>query len=138
MKWWCLIAAKIAGILFLHLVFVHWANQLFPDGRLGRDLNYTFAILAADIFVFVIGYAAWLDQRYRCRVCISRLRMPLNLGDWSHATLIAPPRLEWICSQGHGTLLQEQFQLGGGKPDQWIDNDEDFWRAFDEAWKKAN
>lgn len=136
MKWWGLIVAKAVVLIALHLLLVEWAHFLFPGDRLGRDLNYTFFLLGVDIFVFVLGYAAWFDQKYRCRVCLARLRMPLTQGDWAHATLIAPPQLEWICPRGHGALRQEEFQLGGGKPDRWTPNDSDFWRAFEDAWRR--
>lgn len=136
MKWWSLIVAKAIALLALHLLLVHLAHNLFPGDRLGRDLNYTFLLLGVDIAIFVLGYAAWLDQKHRCRVCCARLRMPLAQGDWAHATLIAPPQLEWICPHGHGALRQDQFQLGGGKPDRWTANHNDFWRAFEDAWRK--
>ncbi len=135
-KWWLLLAAKIAILLALHLVLIFWINRFFPEDRMGKDLAYTFSLLGTDMLVFIVGYAFWIDQRYRCRICLHRLRMPLESGNWSHATLFAPPRLEWICPFGHGTMRQEEIHLSGAQRDEWLKNDDNFWRAFEDAWKK--
>jgi hypothetical protein len=136
MKWWALLAAKIAFLIALHLGLILWLNSFFPQDRMGRDLAYTFALLGADMFVFVLGYAGWIDQKYRCRACLHRLRMPIERGNWSHATLFAPPTLEWICPFGHGTMKEEEIHLSGAQQDHWEKNDDNFWRAFEDAWKK--
>ena len=44
------------------------------------------------------------DQRYRCRVCLRRLRMPVETGSWSRMLQFGRPRIEYICPYGHGTL----------------------------------
>ena len=57
----------------------------------------------------------WLaicDQRYRCRTCLRRLRMPILTGDWTHI-LLGPPRTEYICPFGHGTLKVDEVQITG-------------------------
>jgi hypothetical protein len=44
------------------------------------------------------------DQRYRCRTCARRLRMPVEQG--SYATLLLDhPGVEYVCPFGHGKLL---------------------------------
>jgi hypothetical protein len=136
MRWWLLLVAKLALLLALHLGLILFINRFFPQDRMGKDLDYTFWLLAAGMFVFLAGYAAWIDQRYRCRSCCSRLRMPLAEGNWSRAVLFAPPKLEWICPHGHGAMRQEEFKIGGGKPDVWTENEKDFWKAFEDAWRK--
>ena len=137
MKWWCLLAAKLALLAALHLGFILWINGFFPKAVVGLHLGYSFAVFGADLFIFVIGYALWLDQKYRCRNCLSRLRMPLAKGNWSHATLFAPPTLEWICPFGHGTMLEDEGHLSSGEPDHWMENDADFWKAFEDSWRKS-
>ncbi len=136
MRWWGLLTAKLAVLIALHVVLILWINGYYPKDRMGKDLAYTFALMGADMFVFVLGYAAWMDQKYRCRTCLRRLRMPLEKGNWSHATLFAPPTLEWICPYGHGTMKQEEIQLSGVQLDQWERNDDNFWKAFEDAWRK--
>lgn len=136
MKWWALVAAKIAFLVLLHMALIAWIVTYYPRDRMGTDLAFTFALLGINLFVYLIGYAAWFDQKYRCRSCLRRLRMPLETGNWSHATIFAPPKLEWICPYGHGTMRQEEIQLSGAQADQWQKNDADFWRAFEDAWRK--
>jgi len=136
-KWWALLAAKVIALIALHILLVFWINGFFPKERMGRDLSYTFALFGADMLVFVIGYALWADQKYRCRSCLTRLRMPLAIGNWSHVTLFGPaPRLEWICPFGHGTMSEVEARLSGTESDHWQKNDTDFWRAFEDAWRK--
>ena len=136
MKWWGLLVAKIVCLIAIHIVLILWINGFFPKDQMGRDLAYTFSLMGADMFVFVLGYGFWMDQKYRCRTCLRILRMPLEKGNWSHATLFAPPKLEWICPFGHGTMRQDEIHLSGAQPDSWHKNDDNFWRAFEDAWKK--
>jgi hypothetical protein len=136
MKWWALVVAKIAFLALLHLGLITWVVTYYPRDKMGTDLAFTFALMGINLFVYVVGYGFWFDQKYRCRTCLRRLRMPLETGYWSQATIFAPPRLEWICPYGHGTMSQEEILLSGGKPDKWKENDSDFWRAFEDAWRK--
>ena len=137
MKWWSLLVAKSAFLGVLHLGLLLWINGFFPKAVVGLHLGYSFAVFGADLFLFVIGYALWLDQKYRCRQCLSRLRMPLAKGSWSHATLFGHPQLEWICPYGHGTMIQDEVHLSGADPDHWMKNDADFWKSFEDSWRKS-
>lgn len=136
MRWWCLLAAKVAALAASHLVLIFWINRWIPNSTLGLHLGYSFAVLGADMAVFVAGYFFWLDQKLRCRDCAARLRMPVATGNWSRAMLFAPPQLEWICPYGHGTMRHTEVQLSGVQADRWQKNDEDFWKAFEDAWRK--
>ena len=53
------------------------------------------------------------DQRYRCRVCLRRLRMPIETGSWSRMLQFGRPRIEYICPYGHGTLKEDELQISG-------------------------
>lgn len=136
MRWWLLLAVRLTVLLALHLVLIVLIGRMIPGASLGLHLGYSFAVLAADMAVFVIGYFLWRDQRLRCRNCATRLRMPVAIGYWSKATLFAPPQLEWICPFGHGSMRQSEVQLSGTQLDQWVKNDADFWKAFENAWRK--
>src|SRR5271155_1502577 len=113
MKYWGYLLAKlvVAG-LFLgalwygvrallpkHVVYLYSQTDPF-----GHDLGYTavmmlyFLVCAGALAVIV-----W-DQRYRCRTCLRRLRMPVAAGSWPNMLLIGEPRMEYICFYGHGTL----------------------------------
>jgi hypothetical protein len=136
-KWWALLGAKGLLLLGLHLLLMIWVGGHYPGGRLGIDLQYSFAVMGTDMCVFVVGFFLWLDQKYRCRTCIRRLRMPLARGSFSRATIFSPPSLEWICTFGHGTMREHGASLGGPMGSEWIKNDDNFWAAFEESWKKS-
>lgn len=132
MRYWGLLAAKLvaaAGILYslwLGLTRVLPAPHLYRNQFFGYDLSWTFAAG----FVFLVGwglvYLAILDQRYRCRVCARRLRMPIVTGSWGQMLLAGRPRIEYICTFGHGTLKVEQLQVSGLEAPDW-EKHEDMW-----------
>ncbi len=136
MKWWILLTGKALFLLLLHLALILGVNRVIPDGKLGTHLPYSLAVMGTDVSVFVVGYFLWLDQRYRCRTCLRRLLMPVATGNFSKATLFAPPKMEWICAFGHGTLREPGAQLGTPAGAEWVRNDDNFWKAFEDAWRK--
>lgn len=136
MKWWALLAAKLAVLIGLHTGSVLWMTTLFPQARLAKDLAFTFSLMGIDVLLLLLGYAFWIDQKFRCRSCLSRLRMPVAKGNWSRNLFSEPPELEWICPFGHGSMHLNHAQLISAKPDHWTENDKDFWRAFEDAWRK--
>jgi hypothetical protein len=82
------------------------------------------------VFWLIASGAIWLtvwDQRYRCRTCLRRLRMPILRGSWTHV-LLGAPRTEYICPYGHGTLSVDELQITGHtEPD---------WEAHQDMWKE--
>ena len=101
MKYWAYFGAKlVAVVLFLCAV---WDGmfRLLPEpepflryrvSRMGQDLAWTTLILLYFLFGIGLVYVAIWDQRMRCRSCLRRLRMPLETGSWSRATLLSPPQ----------------------------------------------
>ncbi|MFI5382529.1 MAG: hypothetical protein ACHRHE_24830, partial [Tepidisphaerales bacterium] len=85
--------------------------HLFRGQFLGFDLPWTLA--AGFVFLVSCGliYLSILDQRYRCRVCARRLRMPLTSGSWGQMLQLGRPHLEYICPYGHGTLKVAELQI---------------------------
>jgi hypothetical protein len=144
MKWWLLVAAKGIGLGGLYLGGVLVVDRIFPKGmteitptyEVIIHLGYAFSMLGVALVTYILAYFAWIDQRYRCRTCARRLRMPVASGSWSKATLFAPPKMEWICSFGHGTMRERQLQISGKSKDEWSENDDNFWKAFEDAWRK--
>jgi hypothetical protein len=142
MRYWGLLAAKlvaVAGILYGAWTLLHavWPEpepfmrvQLDP---FGTDLAYTFAILFMGLFGVALVCLAILDQRYRCRTCARRLRMPVSHGSWNHI-LLGPPRIDYICPYGHGTLRVPELHIASLEPPDWhaIDN---IWRELEELEK---
>jgi hypothetical protein len=136
MRWWLLLSAKALLVLALHLGGILVMNRVFPGDTLGLDLQYSFWIFALDMALFVLGYFLWMDQRYRCRTCLRRLRSPIATGSFGKATIFHPPQLEWICLYGHGTMAEPTAPLSSPRSMHWQAHDENFWRAFDAAWKR--
>jgi hypothetical protein len=135
-KWWGLLAGKVLLLMGLHMGMLVLVSGLFPGHKLAKDLAYTFSVMGIDVVLLLLGYALWMDQKFRCRVCLHRLRMPVAKGNWSRNLFSEPPELEWICPFGHGAMHLNHAQLISAKPDHWTSNDDNFWRAFEDAWKK--
>jgi hypothetical protein len=138
MKYWGYLMAKLvaAGVLFWGMAFA------LPKPKLSfnmtdpfvHDLGYTFTIMLFTLAAVGVLWAVIWDQRYRCRTCLRRLRMPILTGSWTHI-LLGRPRTEYICPYGHGTLKVEELQLTGHQQADWQPH-EDMWKeleSFDET-----
>lgn len=92
-----------------------------------QDFAYTFTMLLFTLFAVGLTWAVAWDQRYRCRTCLRRLRMPIQTGSWTHV-LLGAPRTEYICPYGHGTLKVDDLQITGHlEPD---------WQPHADMWKE--
>ena len=82
------------------------------------------------VLLGIIGviWAVIHDQRYRCRTCLRRLRMPILTGNWTHI-LLGRPRTEYICPFGHGTLTVDEVQITGHLVPDWEPH-EDMWKEL--------
>jgi hypothetical protein len=135
MRYWGLLAAKLAAAAGILYLIWHGLTPLLPSPRLyrnqflGYDLPWTFA--AGFLFLIACGlvHLSILDQRYRCRVCARRLRMPIVTGSWGQMLQLGRPRIEYICPFGHGTLKVEQLQVTGLEAPDWKQN-EDMWKEL--------
>ena len=89
-------------------------------------------------FLFGAGllYLTVHDQRYRCRVCLRRLRMPVETGSRGFMLQMGRPRTEYICPYGHGTLKQEEFQTSGLENPEWTAHSGDMWEELYAASKQ--
>ncbi len=139
MKYWGLLAAKIAGIggfawsthwLIFGLMPLPQQTRDYGHIPFGTDLNWTFAIAFWFLAICGLGWAAVADQRYRCRTCATRLRMPVATGSWGRATLFARPKMEYICPYGHGTMNVAQLQITGLETPEW-DEHGDIWKELE-------
>ena len=90
----------------------------------GHDLGFTSAMLLFFLACFGVLYLIIWDQRYRCRTCLRRLRMPVATGSWPNMFLIGQPRTEYICLYGHGTLKLAELQISGLENPVWNPNGE--------------
>jgi hypothetical protein len=137
MKYWGYLVAKIAVALAILAGLEHWISWIFPPLKpfsqggpnpVHRDLMYTCSMLLFWLFAMGLGWLISWDQRYRCRTCLRRLRMPVLTGSWTHV-LFGAPRTEYICPYGHGTLKIPELQITGHQPSDWQPN-EDMWKEL--------
>jgi hypothetical protein len=138
MRYWSYLFAKLvaaAGILWgtrRLMTAVMSAPETFMHVRLGdpfvTDLGYTFIMLLFWLFGTGLLWLIVLDQRYRCRACLRRLRMPVHTGSWTHV-LFGAPKTEYICLYGHGTLKVDELQITGHQTPDWKPN-EDIWKEL--------
>ena len=128
MRYWGYLAGKLAvsGAVSYGLL---WAvNYLWPlpakafdpmPMRFGYDLLYTIVIGLWFLVGSGLFYLCIWDQRYRCRVCLRRLRMPVETGSWGRMLLLGRPRIEYICPYGHGKLNVAELQISGLENPEW-------------------
>jgi hypothetical protein len=139
MKYWAYFIAKIAAIAgLLRLVWVGM-NRVLPEpetflfhkvSRFSQDLPWTMALLIFWLLSLGLIVLAILDQRRRCRVCLRQLRMPVQRGFWSYASIFSPPEMESICPYGHGTLVEPEAHLAGDEKAAWKQH-EDIWKELE-------
>jgi len=135
MRYWAYLAAKLLVVGLAAQVVWLGVSSLLPDPLmranqfLGYDLPWTFA--AGGVFLLACGaaYLSMLDQRYRCRVCLRRLRMPVTRGSWGQMLQLGRPNVEYICPFGHGTLKVPELQIGGLEAAAWRRH-EDMWKEL--------
>jgi hypothetical protein len=145
MRYWGFLDGKLAvsaAVSYGLLMAINslWAAPLWffnvRTTRFGFDLAYT--LVTGIWFLAAAGllYLCILDQRYRCRVCLRRLRMPVETGSWSRMLLLGRPRIEYICPYGHGTLKEEELQISGLDNPEWTQSG-DMWDELCAASKDA-
>jgi hypothetical protein len=135
MRYWGFFAAKVVAAAALLYGLLLLLNFVWPPEpkfftyippRFGYNLPYT---LAVGLWFLLCSGALYLivrDQRYRCRVCLRRLRMPVETGSWSRMLQLGRPRIEYICPYGHGTLKEAEVQISGLENPEWKPN-ADLW-----------
>ena len=113
------------------------ARALAPLTYGDRYLAINLALMLWFLFGAGMLYLVVYDQRYRCRVCLRRLRMPVETGSRGFMLQMGRPRTEYICSYGHGTLKQEEFQTSGLENPEWTAHSGDMWEELYAASKQA-
>jgi len=136
MKYWGffvlkLLATAVVGWVLWVAIRAFWPSARLdyygvPTSRFGHDLVYTLVLLIYNLVLQGLIYLNIRDQRYRCRTCLRRLRMPVETGSWSHMLLFGPPRTEYICTYGHGALDVPEMPVSG-RP---------VWKRNEDMWKE--
>ncbi len=139
MRFWGLLLGKLAAaaLVLCGLWRVMLQFRPVPERYFGRytpepfwyDLRWTFATLIFGLLCVGVVAAVLIDQRYRCRTCGRRLRMPIMTGRYAQMLLYGKPKLEYICTYGHGTLKVPELHIGGKEPNSWEPHD-DMWKEL--------
>jgi hypothetical protein len=137
MRYWAYFVGKLTAAAFFMMGLLRVLNFIWPPQptffsyrppRFGYDLLYTTAVLLWFLLFAGMLYAVIRDQRYRCRVCLRRLRMPVETGSWSRMLQFGRPHIEYICPYGHGTLSEAELQISG------LENPR--WKAHADLWEE--
>ncbi len=103
------------------------ARQIAPLEHVGAYLAINVALMVWFLLAAGTFYLIVRDQRYRCRVCLRRLRMPVETGSRGFMLQLGRPRVEYICPFGHGTLKQEEYETSELENPQWTGSSGDMW-----------
>jgi len=146
MRYWAWFAAKLAVAIAGSGGLLKWVSRMFPADKdtlapLGKGVSYLLCDLALMLvfllFAGALYLAAW-DQRYRCRVCLRRLRMPIATGSWSQILLFGRPQIEYICPYGHGTLREDDLHISGMSAAEWTPHSDDIWAELTAPGKESD
>ena len=139
MRYWTILAAKfLAAAAVLYAVWIGMHALYVPPDHIKRfgyppfphDLKWTSMVFAFHLLCQGVLFLIIWDQRWRCRTCGRRLRMPVSHGSYGQMLLFGRPRTEYICSYGHGTLVQPELHLSGREPSDWKAHDDDIWKEL--------
>ena len=144
MRYWAFFSGKLISATALSYGLFFALNRFWPaqqqfayvyPPRFGHDLGYTLGVGAWFLLSCGLLYAAILDQRYRCRTCLRRLRMPIETGSWSRMLQFGRPEIEYICTYGHGRLNVAEVQISGSENPAWTPHLNDIWTELAQAGK---
>jgi hypothetical protein len=156
MRYWSYFAAKLVAVSAVFFGLGELLNWIWPPERqvirdtlshtqiaylaprFGWDLGFTVSVLILFLLWTVALNFVVRDQRHRCRVCLRRLRMPVETGSWHRMLLFGRPRIEYICPYGHGTLREEEFQISGTQDPEWTPHSDDIWAELAASAKDAD
>jgi hypothetical protein len=139
---WCVAKLSAAGAVFWGLLLL--ISWVFPPEKselapLDKGARYLLCDLSLMVWFLLAAGALYLivwDQRYRCRVCLRRLRMPIGTGSWSRMLQLGLPRIEYICPYGHGTLREDDLRISGMSKAEWEPHSGDMWAELCAAGKE--
>jgi hypothetical protein len=138
MKYWGYLLLKLAAAgVVMRVVWVAIVVSFsgtfapgFEQKPFGHDLGFTTAMLLYFLACFGLLHLIVWDQRYRCRTCLRKLRMPVAKGSWPNMFLIGQPRTEYICLYGHGTLKVPEVRITSKSPD-WESHGDNIWKELE-------
>ncbi len=127
LRWWSFFAAKSFLLLTL-MGLMAWSAvrvvSIFLYGSVHPMANGVALWVFLGISVAPLSWAIY-DQQRRCRVCLSRLGTPIQIGAPGHV-LLDWSGTEMVCPQGHGVLYLPDSQAN------WLERDR--WNNLDQSW----
>jgi hypothetical protein len=145
MRYWGILVAKLAvAAAGLYAIWIGLKASYTPPYEIARwnhspfthDLNWTTMVFLFNLLAYGVLFLIVWDQRYRCRTCGRRLRMPVQTGRYAQMLLHGRPKLEYICTYGHGTLKVPELQFSGKEANDWQPN-EDMWKELTSIEKSS-
>jgi hypothetical protein len=139
MRYWAYLVGKVvvaAAPLYGLLLFIQRIVPAPPkEGRMrlhnmNQELLGTMYMLGWFLLCAGAFYLIVWDQRRRCRVCLRKLRMPIETGSRSYMLQLGQPAIESICPYGHGTLKEDELQITGRDTPEWKPNSDDIWEEL--------
>src|ERR1035438_7606393 len=135
MRYWAWFVVKLAVATAALRGMLKLGSPIFPPEKdllapLAKGVTFLLCDLVLMLCFLLFAGALYLvvwDQRYRCRVCLRRLRMPIARGAWSRILLFGRPQIEYICPYGHGTLREDDLHISGLSAAEWTANSDDMW-----------
>ncbi len=129
-----LVAAAVGAMASLWFLNLFWRPYtpmlaLINSYQFSYDLVYTTLVGVWFLFAYGLFYLAVWDQRYRCRTCLRKLRMPIETGSWGYMLQLGRPQIEYICPYGHGKLNVEEVQISGTVSPAWTEQG-DIWEEL--------
>jgi hypothetical protein len=139
MRYWAYLAGKVVVAAAPLYGLLRLLDRLFPAPpkeawprlhNLNQELLGVLCLMAWFLLCAGALYLIVWDQRRRCRVCLSKLRMPIETGSRSYMLQLGQPRIESICPYGHGTLKEDELQITGRDNPEWKPNSDDIWEEL--------
>jgi len=99
MRYWAFLIAKLIAAFGIAYGLDVLINRLLPPPKAYIDggpfpanhvMVYSIAMFGLALFTAGLTWLVIWDQRYRCRTCLRRLRMPIQTGSWT--TFCSAPR----------------------------------------------
>jgi hypothetical protein len=103
---------------------VHWLSSLAAGST--RPLADEYAIwLFLPLAIVALSWGV-RDQQWRCRTCLRRLELPVEIGR-TGSVLLNWAGTEMVCPQGHGVLYLPESSSNS--------LDQDRWHKLDDSWQ---
>ena len=148
MRCWAYFAAKLAAVApalyaLLWVIDGIWPAEAHPPPiaplrDVSEILLYNIVLLGWFLLCAGVLAAIVFDQYRRCRVCLRRLRMPVETGSWGGMLLSGRPRIEYICPYGHGTLKEDELRISGIRMPEWTAHNGALWEELSAFGKESD